>query len=85
MDQPTYTPVQKILEARGTLYFSFQDLDQTKPAGSVRIRTETISYYLHRSGPIIMANKIAHLNEGCVSEKVPTRGGLSATAHYADT
>lgn len=33
-----------IIESSGTLYFSFQDLDSTKPAGSVRIRTETISY-----------------------------------------
>src|SRR5262249_33073728 len=35
MDQPTYTPVQQIVERSGTLFFSFQDLDSTKPAGSV--------------------------------------------------
>ena len=64
MDQPTYTPVQKILEARGTLFFSFQDLDQTKPAGSVRIRTETISYYLERRGAGIMQAKQQMLEEG---------------------
>ena len=33
MDQPTYTPVQQIVERSGTLFFSFQDLDSTKPAG----------------------------------------------------
>ena len=57
MDQPTYTPTQKILEARGTLFFSFQDLDSTKPSGSVRIRTETIAYYLERHGARIMSGK----------------------------
>ena len=64
MDQPTYTPVQRILEARGTLFFSFQDLDQTKPSGSVRIRTETISYYLERRGAEIMKTKQQMLEEG---------------------
>jgi len=33
MDQPTYTPTQQIIERSGTLFFSFQDLDSTKPAG----------------------------------------------------
>jgi predicted nucleotide-binding protein (sugar kinase/HSP70/actin superfamily) len=33
MDQPTYSPVQQIVEQSGTLFFSFQDLDSTKPAG----------------------------------------------------
>jgi len=33
MDQPTLTPVQQIVERSGTLFFSFQDLDSTKPAG----------------------------------------------------
>ena len=46
MDQPTYTPVQQIVERSGTLFFSFQDLDSTKPAGSVKIRVETITHYL---------------------------------------
>jgi predicted nucleotide-binding protein (sugar kinase/HSP70/actin superfamily) len=57
MDQPTYTPVQRIVEGSGTLFFSFQDLDATKPAGSVRIRVETISAYLAQMAPDIMARK----------------------------
>jgi predicted nucleotide-binding protein (sugar kinase/HSP70/actin superfamily) len=57
MDQPTYTPVQKIIEGSGTLFFSFQDLDSTKPAGSVKIRVETIAYYLERSSAEIIARK----------------------------
>ena len=48
MDQPTYTPVQQIVESSGTLFFSFQDLDSTKPAGSVKIRVETIAHYLKK-------------------------------------
>ena len=57
MDQPTYSPVQQIVEGSGTLFFSFQDLDSTKPAGSVKIRVETISYYLERYYADIIAGK----------------------------
>jgi predicted nucleotide-binding protein (sugar kinase/HSP70/actin superfamily) len=61
MDQPTYTPVQAITEASGTLYFSFQDLDSTKPAGSVNIRVETIAYYLQQRAQQIIERKLACL------------------------
>ena len=57
MDQPTFTPVQRIVEDSGTLFFSLQDLDSTKPTGSVKIRTETIAYYLKESSASIMARK----------------------------
>jgi predicted nucleotide-binding protein (sugar kinase/HSP70/actin superfamily) len=59
MDQPTYSPVQKIVEGSGTMFFSFQDLDSTKPAGSVKIRVETIAHYLERHSPKILAHKLA--------------------------
>jgi len=61
MDQPTYTHVQAITEASGTLYFAFQDLDATKPAGSVKIRVETITYYLAQRAEEIVGRKIARL------------------------
>jgi predicted nucleotide-binding protein (sugar kinase/HSP70/actin superfamily) len=61
MDQPTFTPVQQIVERSGTLFFSFQELDSTKPAGSVKIRTETISYYLERASAQIIETKKARL------------------------
>jgi predicted nucleotide-binding protein (sugar kinase/HSP70/actin superfamily) len=57
MDQPTLTPVQKIVEGSGTLFFSFQDLDATKPGGSVKIRVETIAYYLQRVAVGIIERK----------------------------
>ena len=57
MDQPTYSPVQQIVERSGTLFFSFQDLDSTKPGGSVKIRVETIAYYLEKHCASIIAKK----------------------------
>ncbi len=65
MDQPTYTPVQRIVEGSGTLFFSFQDLDSTKPAGSVKIRVETIAMYLRTRSRDIIAAKRAAAPPGC--------------------
>ena len=65
MDQPTYTPVQQIVERSGTLFFSFQDLDATKPAGSVKIRVETIAHYLERYSGEIIEKKKASMSPGC--------------------
>ncbi len=61
MDQPTYTPTQKIIEATGTLFFKFGDLDATKPAGSIRIRIETIVHYVSKYSKDIIARKLAML------------------------
>ncbi|MET0850457.1 MAG: acyl-CoA dehydratase activase-related protein [Candidatus Rokuibacteriota bacterium] len=65
MDQPTYTPVQQIVERSGTLFFSFQDLDSTKPAGSVKIRVETITHYLEKYARGIIEKKRAAMPAGC--------------------
>jgi len=65
MDQPTYSPVQAIVERSGTLFFSFQDLDSTKPAGSVKIRVETIAHYLHKHARSIIEKKRAASPAGC--------------------
>jgi len=65
MDQPTYSPVQRIVEQSGTLFFSFQDLDSTKPAGSVKIRVETIAYYLEKHAASIVAKKRSRAPQSC--------------------
>jgi hypothetical protein len=65
MDQPTYTPVQQIIERSGTLFFSFQDLDSTKPSGSVKIRVETITHYLSKYAADIIARKKAAMPPRC--------------------
>jgi len=47
-DAPIYTTVEGIIERSGTPYFSFKDIDENKPSGSIRIRVETIHYFLKR-------------------------------------
>ena len=65
MDQPTYSPVQQIVERSGTLFFSFQELDSTKPAGSVKIRVETIAHYLQKYAGEIIQRKKAEAAPDC--------------------
>ena len=47
-DAPIYSVVERILEQSGTPYFCFKDLDENKPVGSIKIRVETIDYFLKR-------------------------------------
>jgi predicted CoA-substrate-specific enzyme activase len=47
-DAPIYGVVEGIIENSGTPYFCFKDLDENKPTGSIRIRVETIDYFLRR-------------------------------------
>jgi predicted CoA-substrate-specific enzyme activase len=47
-DAPVYTAVEETVTKSGTPYFSFKDIDENKPAGSIKIRVETISYFLKR-------------------------------------
>ncbi|GMU35641.1 MAG: hypothetical protein AMXMBFR20_35120 [Planctomycetia bacterium] len=47
-DAPIYSVIEEIIENSGTPYFCFKDIDENKPTGSIRIRIETIAYFLRR-------------------------------------
>jgi predicted nucleotide-binding protein (sugar kinase/HSP70/actin superfamily) len=56
-DAPIYTVVEEIVESSGTPYFCFKDIDENKPTGSIKIRTETIGYFLRRYREDMVRNK----------------------------
>jgi hypothetical protein len=56
-DAPIYTVVEEIVEHSGTPYFCFKDIDENKPTGSIKIRTETIGYFLKRYREDMVRNK----------------------------
>ena len=58
-DAPIYTVVEQIIENSGTPYFSFKDLDENKPTGSIKIRVETIDYFLKRYREDIVKRHVA--------------------------
>ena len=47
-DAPIYTAIEQIIERSGTPYFSFKDLDENRPINSIKLRVETIDYFLKR-------------------------------------
>ena len=47
-DAPIYSAIEQIVERSGTPYFSFKDLDENRPANSIKLRVETIDYFLKR-------------------------------------
>jgi predicted nucleotide-binding protein (sugar kinase/HSP70/actin superfamily) len=47
-DAPIYSTIEGIIEASGTPYFAFKDLDENRPSGSIKLRLETIDYALKR-------------------------------------
>jgi predicted CoA-substrate-specific enzyme activase len=47
-DAPIYTVVEEIVQNSGSPYFCFKDIDENKASGSIKIRVETIGYFLSR-------------------------------------
>jgi len=45
-DAPLYATIEAILEAAATPYFTLHDVDENRPAGAIRLRVETIDYFL---------------------------------------
>jgi predicted CoA-substrate-specific enzyme activase len=66
-DAPIYTVIEEIVETSGTPYFSFKDIDENKPTGSIKIRTQTIGYFLKRYQEDMRTDKPAR---GRVAEKM---------------
>jgi predicted nucleotide-binding protein (sugar kinase/HSP70/actin superfamily) len=61
--------IEGIIERSGTPYFSFKDLDENKPTGSIRIRVETIDYFLRRYREDVVAR---HKKERLIEEQLAT-------------
>jgi predicted CoA-substrate-specific enzyme activase len=56
-DAPIYGVIEAIIERSGTPYFCFKDMDENKAAGSIRIRIETIDYFLRRYREAVVKHK----------------------------
>jgi predicted nucleotide-binding protein (sugar kinase/HSP70/actin superfamily) len=47
-DAPVYSVVEEIIEAAGRPYLAFKDLDENRAVGAIKLRVETIDYFLRR-------------------------------------
>jgi predicted CoA-substrate-specific enzyme activase len=59
-DAPIYSAVEETVTKSGTPYFSFKDIDENKPTGSIKIRVETIGYFLKRYREDMIYRKQKH-------------------------
>jgi predicted nucleotide-binding protein (sugar kinase/HSP70/actin superfamily) len=59
---PLFTGSSKESSNNWAPYFSFKDLDENKPSGSIRIRVETIDYFLRRYREDIVKRRNAESN-----------------------
>ena len=57
--------VEEVVEQSGTPFFAFKDIDENKPTGSIKIRVETIAYFLkrYREDMIRSKNKLRQIEE----------------------
>jgi predicted CoA-substrate-specific enzyme activase len=62
-DAPIYSVIEEVIENSGTPYFCFKDIDENKPTGSIKIRVETIGYFLrrHRDKLVNRSKKMAEI------------------------
>jgi predicted nucleotide-binding protein (sugar kinase/HSP70/actin superfamily) len=58
-DAPIYSVIESIIEQSGTPYFSFKDIDENRPSGSIKIRVETIHYFLRRYAESLQAQPVS--------------------------
>ncbi len=79
-DAPIYTVVEEIVQDSGTPYFCFKDIDENKPTGSIKIRVETITYFLkrYREDMIRKKQRKAELAERLREYEVRLRAELEA-------
>jgi predicted CoA-substrate-specific enzyme activase len=77
-DGPIYTVVEEIVENSGTPFFAFKDIDENKPTGSIKIRVETITYFLTRYRQELLRemNKRREIDEKLQRFEAELRGGV---------
>ncbi|MEO2068055.1 MAG: hypothetical protein ABGX27_00895, partial [Desulfurobacteriaceae bacterium] len=47
-DAPIYSLIEEIMENSNTSYFTFHEIDENRPQGAIKIRVETIDYFLRK-------------------------------------
>jgi len=85
-DAPIYTVVEETVTKSGTPYFSFKDIDENKPSGSIRIRVETIGYFLkrYREDMVARRRKEADIDVKLAEFEARLRAELGAPAPQAN-
>jgi len=62
-DAPAYTVIERILAATKTPFFTFRDLDENSPDASIKLRIETIDYFLKREKNTLLCTRNPDFSE----------------------
>lgn len=83
-DAPIYTVVEEVVENSGTPYFCFKDIDENKPTGSIKIRVETIAYFLrrHREKLVQHGEKLARIEARLAEFEADLRARMLEESHH---
>jgi predicted nucleotide-binding protein (sugar kinase/HSP70/actin superfamily) len=79
-DAPIYSVVEEIVQKAGTPYFCFKDIDENKATGSIKIRVETIGYFLqrYREDMVKRSQQLATIDERLAELERQLRAELGA-------
>jgi len=71
--------IEQIIESAGKPYFCFRDLDENKPLASLRIRIETMHYFLKQYTRQLERERIDVPSKPATALPVPVRERTAAT------
>jgi len=77
-DAPTYAAIEEIFECAGRPFFYFKDIDENRPAGTIKLRVETIAYFLERYRRHMLESAFAMPRPHYEPEETETGAELSA-------
>ena len=79
-DAPVYSVVERIIEQSGTQYFCFKDLNENKPIASIKLRVETIDYFLISFGDTVQFGKQIVRNQLGSGISLPLNVGINSAS-----
>jgi activator of 2-hydroxyglutaryl-CoA dehydratase/predicted nucleotide-binding protein (sugar kinase/HSP70/actin superfamily) len=84
-DAPIYSTIEEIVEASGTPYFAFKDIDENRPEGAIRLRLETIDYSLKRAREELLSRhrRVERIERWLQAYEKKLRGELTGATRTA--
>jgi activator of 2-hydroxyglutaryl-CoA dehydratase/predicted nucleotide-binding protein (sugar kinase/HSP70/actin superfamily) len=85
LDAPIFAAVEAIIGHSRTPYFAFKDVDENRPVGSIKLRVETIDYFLtrYREGLLLQAGARAAVAEAMADVERGMRHDATAGSFFA--
>src|SRR5690606_30566751 len=79
-DAPIYSVIEECIHQSTTPYFCFKAVDENKPPGAIRLRVETIAYFLrrYREGLVDRGERIRSIDAKLATRRAELYGMVTA-------